>query len=127
MTKTWLITGSSRGFGRELAKAVLGSGDRVVATARRPEQLDDLVRQYGDLVRTAPLDVTDPVAAGVAVQLAIDEFGALDIVVNNANTLLPGGLPHAQPARTRRRTTRQRRNHAVGQCKGADARAAEGW
>jgi NAD(P)-dependent dehydrogenase (short-subunit alcohol dehydrogenase family) len=84
MTKTWLITGSSRGFGRELAKAVLASGDRAVATARRPEQLDDLVRQYGDLVRAAPLDVTDPVAADAAVRLAVGEFGALDVVVNNA-------------------------------------------
>ncbi|HXL20401.1 MAG TPA: SDR family NAD(P)-dependent oxidoreductase, partial [Streptosporangiaceae bacterium] len=71
MTKTWLITGSSRGFGRELVKAVLASGDQAVATARRPERLDDLVRQYGNLVRTAPLDVTDPVAAAAAVQLAI--------------------------------------------------------
>jgi NAD(P)-dependent dehydrogenase (short-subunit alcohol dehydrogenase family) len=84
MTKTWLITGSSRGFGRELVKAVLASGDQAVATARRPEQLDDLVRQYGNLVRTAPLDVTDPVAAAAAVQLAINEFGGLDVVVNNA-------------------------------------------
>jgi len=56
---------------------VLGSGDRAVATARRPEQLDDLVRQYGDLVRTAPLDVTDPVAAGAAVQLAHAGHGRL--------------------------------------------------
>jgi NAD(P)-dependent dehydrogenase (short-subunit alcohol dehydrogenase family) len=84
MTKTWLITGSSRGFGRELTKAVLASGHQAVATARRPERLDDLVRQYGDLLRTAPLDVTDPAAAVAAVQLAIDAFGALDVVVNNA-------------------------------------------
>jgi len=84
MTKTWLITGSSRGFGRELAKAVLASGERVLATARRPEQLDDLVRQHGALVRTAPLDVTDPAAADAAVKLAIGEFGTLDVVVNNA-------------------------------------------
>src|SRR5258708_5587125 len=77
MTKTWLITGSSRGFGRELTKAVLASGHQAVATARHPERLDDLVRQYGDLLRTAPLDVTDPAAAVAAVQLAIDAFGAL--------------------------------------------------
>jgi NAD(P)-dependent dehydrogenase (short-subunit alcohol dehydrogenase family) len=84
MAKTWLITGSSRGFGRELAKAVLDSGDRVIATARRPEQLDDLVREHGDRVRAVPLDVTDAAAARAAVQTAIDEFGALDVVVNNA-------------------------------------------
>jgi NAD(P)-dependent dehydrogenase (short-subunit alcohol dehydrogenase family) len=84
MPKTWLITGSSRGFGWELAKAVLDSGDRLVATARRPESLDDLVRKYGQLVRTVALDVTDAAAARAAVELVIDEFGALDVVVNNA-------------------------------------------
>jgi NAD(P)-dependent dehydrogenase (short-subunit alcohol dehydrogenase family) len=84
MTRTWLITGSSRGFGWELAKAALDTGDRVVATARRPDQLDDLVRQYGDRVRGVALDVTDAAAARAAVQLATDEFGALDVVVNNA-------------------------------------------
>ncbi|MFZ0873440.1 MAG: SDR family NAD(P)-dependent oxidoreductase, partial [Pseudonocardiaceae bacterium] len=84
MTKTWLITGSSRGFGRELAKAVLNSGDRVIATARRPEQLDDLVREYGDRVRAVALDVTNAAAARTAVQTALDEFGVLDVVVNNA-------------------------------------------
>ncbi|MFG2826830.1 oxidoreductase [Streptomyces sp. NPDC048434] len=83
-TKTWLITGSSRGFGRALADAVLDSGDQVVATARRPEQLDDLVRRRGDRVRTVALDVTDPVAADAAVQQALDAFGGLDVVVNNA-------------------------------------------
>jgi NAD(P)-dependent dehydrogenase (short-subunit alcohol dehydrogenase family) len=84
MTKTWFITGSSRGFGRELTRAVLASGDNVVATARRPEQLDDLVRQYGDRIRAVALDVTDAAAARAAVQTTIDEFGALDVVVNNA-------------------------------------------
>ncbi|HET9889464.1 MAG TPA: oxidoreductase [Mycobacterium sp.] len=84
MTKTWLITGSSRGFGRALAKAVLDSGDRVVATARQPAQLQDLVRDYGDRVRAVALDVTDAAAARAAVQTAVEEFGALDVVVNNA-------------------------------------------
>jgi NAD(P)-dependent dehydrogenase (short-subunit alcohol dehydrogenase family) len=84
MTKTWLITGSSRGFGRELAKAVLNDGDRVVATARRPEQLKGLVLEYGDRARAVALDVTDAAAARAAVQTAIHEFGTLDIVVNNA-------------------------------------------
>jgi NAD(P)-dependent dehydrogenase (short-subunit alcohol dehydrogenase family) len=84
MTKTWLITGSSRGFGWELAKAALDGGDNVVATARRPEQLDELVRTYGDRVRAVALDVTDAEAARGAVQTAVEEFGALDVVVNNA-------------------------------------------
>jgi NAD(P)-dependent dehydrogenase (short-subunit alcohol dehydrogenase family) len=84
MAKTWLITGSSRGFGWELAKAVLEDGDRLVATARRPEQLERLLRQYGDRVRTCALDVTDAAAARAAVKLAVDAFGSLDVVVNNA-------------------------------------------
>ncbi|NEA37523.1 oxidoreductase [Streptomyces sp. SID13031] len=84
MSKTWLITGSSRGLGRELTQAVLASGDRVVATARKPEQLADLVARYGDQIRAVALDVTDPEAAKRAVQTAIDEFGGLDVVANNA-------------------------------------------
>jgi NAD(P)-dependent dehydrogenase (short-subunit alcohol dehydrogenase family) len=84
MPKTWLITGSSRGFGLELTKAALAGGDNVVATARRPEQLGGLVRDYGDRVRAAALDVTDTAAARAAVQVATGEFGSLDVVVNNA-------------------------------------------
>jgi NAD(P)-dependent dehydrogenase (short-subunit alcohol dehydrogenase family) len=79
-----LITGSSRGFGWELAKAVLAKGDRLVATARRPEQLADLVRDYGEQVRAVALDVTDVEAARAAVAVALAEFGGLDVVVNNA-------------------------------------------
>lgn len=84
MARTWLITGSSRGLGRALTAAVLDHGDQVVATARRPEQLDDLVHQYGELVRTCPLDVTDGAAAQRAVDVALREFGRIDVVVNNA-------------------------------------------
>jgi NAD(P)-dependent dehydrogenase (short-subunit alcohol dehydrogenase family) len=84
MTRNWLITGSTRGFGRELAVAALDHGDNVVATARRPEQLAGLAADYGDRVRAVALDVTDPAAARAAVQVAVDEFGSLDVVVNNA-------------------------------------------
>jgi NAD(P)-dependent dehydrogenase (short-subunit alcohol dehydrogenase family) len=84
MSRTWLITGSSRGFGWELARAVLEGGDNLVATARRPGQLDELVAKYGDRVRAVALDVTDAAAARAAVRTAVDEFGRLDVVVNNA-------------------------------------------
>ena len=84
MSKIWLITGSSRGLGRDLAKAVLASGDRLVATARKPEQLRYLVDQYGDQVRAVALDVTDPASARAAVAAAVSNFGRLDVVVNNA-------------------------------------------
>jgi NAD(P)-dependent dehydrogenase (short-subunit alcohol dehydrogenase family) len=84
MEKVWLITGSSRGFGWELAKAVLAAGDRLVATARRPEQLAALECEHGDRVRLVALDVTDAQAAQRAVWVAVDEFRRLDVVVNNA-------------------------------------------
>ncbi|MDN3359640.1 oxidoreductase [Actinomadura sp. DC4] len=84
MARTWLITGSSRGLGRALARAVLERGDRLVATARRPEQLHDLVEEYGDRVRAVALDVTDAAAARDIVRRAVEEFGSLDVVVNNA-------------------------------------------
>lgn len=84
MSKVWLITGSSRGLGRDLAKAVLAAGHRLVATARRPEELHELVSHYGDRVRAVALDVKDPAAARAAVAVATSAFGRLDVVVNNA-------------------------------------------
>ena len=84
MSQVWLITGSSRGLGHELAGVVLAAGNRLVATARRPEQLDDLVQRYGERVRAVALDVTDPAAAQGAVHAAVETFGRLDVVVNNA-------------------------------------------
>jgi NAD(P)-dependent dehydrogenase (short-subunit alcohol dehydrogenase family) len=83
-SRVWLITGSSRGFGRRLAEAVLEHGDRLVATARHPEQLSDLVARYGAQVRAVTLDVTDPEQARAAVAAAVEVFGRLDVVVNNA-------------------------------------------
>ncbi|MFB7268883.1 oxidoreductase [Streptomyces sp. NPDC056244] len=84
MSQVWFITGSSRGLGRAIAEAALAAGHRVVATARKPAQLDDLVRTYGDQVRTVALDVTDAEAARDAVRGAAETFGRLDVVVNNA-------------------------------------------
>ncbi|WP_329250353.1 SDR family NAD(P)-dependent oxidoreductase [Streptomyces canus] len=84
MKKTWFITGASRGFGRIWAEAALSRGDRVAATARRPESLEPLVDAYGDSVLPLALDVTDRAAAFAAVRRAADTFGRLDVVVNNA-------------------------------------------
>jgi NAD(P)-dependent dehydrogenase (short-subunit alcohol dehydrogenase family) len=84
MSKVWLITGSASGLGRDIAEAVLASGDRLVATARDPRRLEDLVKKYGDQIRTSPLDVADENAANAAVQVAVAAFGRLDVVVNNA-------------------------------------------
>ncbi|MEV8127793.1 SDR family NAD(P)-dependent oxidoreductase [Streptomyces sp. NPDC085944] len=83
--QVWFVTGSSRGLGRALVTAALDAGDLVVATARRPEHLDDLVQQYGgDRVHPVALDVTDAAGARAAVDAAISHFGRLDVVVNNA-------------------------------------------
>jgi NAD(P)-dependent dehydrogenase (short-subunit alcohol dehydrogenase family) len=82
--KTWLITGASRGFGRQWAIAALDRGDQVAATARRPADVADLSEQYGDQVLAAALDVTDRDAAFSAVRQAASHFGRLDVVVNNA-------------------------------------------
>ncbi len=84
-SRTWFITGTSRGFGREWALAALERGDRVVGTARNPSSLDDIADRYGP-GRFLPLklDVTDRAADFAAVQRAHEHFGELDIVVNNA-------------------------------------------
>jgi NAD(P)-dependent dehydrogenase (short-subunit alcohol dehydrogenase family) len=84
MAKVWLITGSGNGLGRDIAEAALAAGDRVVAGARRTEQLAPLVAQYGDRVKPVKLEVRDEAAAKAAVQLAVDTFGRLDVLVNNA-------------------------------------------
>ncbi|RAO78179.1 oxidoreductase [Dyella jiangningensis] len=84
MSQRWLITGCSRGLGRTLAEAVLQAGHRLVATARDPRQLDEIVQRYGDAVRAVALDVVDEAAAKAAVQVAMDAFGGLDVLVNNA-------------------------------------------
>src|ERR1700720_4501846 len=84
MSKVWLVTGSASGLGRNIAEAVLASDARLVATAREPQRLDDLVKKYGDRVRTASLDGADEEAAQAAVQAAVEAFGRLDVVVNNA-------------------------------------------
>ena len=83
--QTWFITGSSRGLGRALVRAALAAGDRVVATARRPEQLAEFAEAAGDdRLLTLALDVTDKSAVHAAVRDAIDRFGRLDVVINNA-------------------------------------------
>ncbi|MGA5303388.1 SDR family oxidoreductase [Nucisporomicrobium flavum] len=84
MAKTWFITGTSSGFGRILTERLLARGDRVAATLRRPEALDDLREAYGDLLWTAGLDVTDPAAVRQVVAAAFDALGGIDVVVNNA-------------------------------------------
>lgn len=83
MSKVWLITGSSRGFGRSLAEAVLAKGDQLIATARNTEQIADLAARYGSQVRIVQLDVNRFEQAEAAIQAAFETFGRLDVLVNN--------------------------------------------
>jgi len=82
--KVWFITGSSRGFGRIWAEAALQRGDKVAATARNIDSLNDLVAKYGPAILPIQLDVTDRSASFAAIKKAADNFGRLNIVINNA-------------------------------------------
>ena len=84
MTKVWFITGSSRGLGRVLTEAVLAKGDKVAATARQPQQLDDLVSKYPQQILPLQLDVTNKVEISSTVEQAVKYFGRIDVLVNNA-------------------------------------------
>ncbi|MCW6508126.1 oxidoreductase [Lichenifustis flavocetrariae] len=86
MTKdaVWFITGCSTGFGRELTKAVLANGGRVAVTARKPEQIGDLISGHEGRAIALRLDVTNPGEIATAVKAAEDAFGRIDVLVNNA-------------------------------------------
>jgi NAD(P)-dependent dehydrogenase (short-subunit alcohol dehydrogenase family) len=84
MSRVWLVTGSSRGLGRHIVAAAAASGDRVVATARHPEDLSELVADGDGRVAAMALDVTDQRCARDVVADVLQEFGRLDVVVNNA-------------------------------------------
>jgi NAD(P)-dependent dehydrogenase (short-subunit alcohol dehydrogenase family) len=90
--RVWLITGGSVGFGREIALAALAAGDTVMATARRPEKLGDLVQTGGDRISTAALDVTDAASIRSAVKATLALFGRIDVLVNNAGYSVIGAV-----------------------------------
>ena len=100
--KVWFITGTSSGFGKALAEEVLAKGDRVVATARKPEVLRDLVEQYPDTARAVKLDVTNTEDAKNAVREAVKEFGRIDVLVNNAGYALVGAIEETSDEQIRR-------------------------
>ena len=84
MSKVWLITGASRGLGRAFTQEALEAGHRVVATARNQERLAEVASKFGESVRAVPLDVTNEAQARSAVEAAIEAFGRIDVLVNNA-------------------------------------------
>ncbi len=83
-SQVWFITGSSRGLGRALVEAVLDAGHRVMATARKPSDLEEVVRKHGGRAKAIALDVTSPEQAAHAVGEAVDAFGRIDVLVNDA-------------------------------------------
>lgn len=99
--KTWFITGASRGFGREWTQAALERGDRVAATARNPDSLNDLVLRFGDRILPIRLNVTDREADFAAVKAAHEHFGQLDIIVNNAGYGLFGAIEEISESEAR--------------------------
>ncbi|WP_448537472.1 oxidoreductase [Sphingobium yanoikuyae] len=90
--KTWLITGCSTGFGRRLALAAARRGDQVVATARDVRAIEDMATPFSGRMITLPLDVTEPATARSAVAVAVDTFGGVDVLVNNAGYGLFGAI-----------------------------------
>lgn len=86
--KTWFITGTSTGLGRKLTEKLLAQGNRVAATARKPEILDELKQRYGEKLWVARLDVTDTDQIKEVVKKAFDELGQIDVIVNNAGYAL---------------------------------------
>jgi NAD(P)-dependent dehydrogenase (short-subunit alcohol dehydrogenase family) len=84
MAQVWLVTGSSRGLGRAIVEAGLAAGNKILATARDVESLRDLAQRYDEQMKLFALDVTDEAAASGALKAAIDAFGSLDVVINNA-------------------------------------------
>ena len=84
MSKNWFITGTSSGFGRLMTESLLVRGDRVAATLRKVEALDDLKAQHGERLWAARLDVTDAAAVRRVMDQAFQDLGRIDVVVNNA-------------------------------------------
>jgi len=101
VSKVFLITGAGRGLGADLARQALAAGHRVVATGRRPERvLEALGGEQDNLLATA-LDITDPSAAETAVQAAVDRFGRIDVLINNAANFYAGYFEEISDAQMR--------------------------
>jgi len=84
MTRTWFITGAARGIGAAIARAAIGVGDTVVATARDPAKVTQAIEAPADRLLALPLDVTNAVQVQAMVEAAIGQFGRIDVLVNNA-------------------------------------------
>ena len=102
MKKTWLITGCSTGFGRELAKELLKEGYNAIVTARNPEEIQDIVAGYDTSALALKLDVTKQADIDAAVKQAMDKFGQIDVLVNNAGIGYFGAIEESEEEEVRR-------------------------
>ncbi len=94
--KVWFVTGAGRGMGVDIAQAALAAGHAVVATGRNPDRVRAAVGAHGDLL-VVPLDVTDPAGAEAAVGAAVERFGRIDVLVNNAGNFYAGFFEEISP------------------------------
>jgi NAD(P)-dependent dehydrogenase (short-subunit alcohol dehydrogenase family) len=102
--KVWFITGAGRGMGVDIAKAALAGGNAVVATARDPEAVTQAVGEADDLL-AVKLDVTSNADAETAVELAVERFGRIDVLVNNAGNFNAGFFEELSPEQMDRQLT----------------------
>jgi len=100
--RVWFITGTSKGFGQELVRAALARGDRVVATSREPQKVASLFRAEADRLLVVSLDLNSPVQIATAVESAMQHFGRIDVLVNNAGHGLLGAVEEASDDEIRR-------------------------
>ena len=98
--KVWLITGAGRGMGVDIAKAALAAGHDVVATGRNPEKVRNATGDHDNLL-VVQLDVTSPADAEAAVETAVQRFGRIDVLVNNAGNFYGGFFEELSPAQVR--------------------------
>jgi len=101
MSKVWFITGAGRGMGVDIGKAALATGNKVVATGRNPDKVAEALGKSADLL-VAKLDVTKPADAESAVRAAVDKFGRIDVLVNNAANFYAGFFEELMPEQMER-------------------------
>jgi NAD(P)-dependent dehydrogenase (short-subunit alcohol dehydrogenase family) len=94
--KIWLVTGAGRGMGTDIARAALDAGHAVVATGRNPDRVTAALGAHEDLL-TVALDVTDPASVAAAVEAAVQRFGRIDVLVNNAGNFYAGFFEEVSP------------------------------
>ena len=97
----WFITGAGRGLGIDIARSALAAGHKVVATGRNAEKVLAAIGEHKNLL-TVALDITDPAAAADAAQAAVDRFGGVDVLVNNAGNFYAGYFENISDAQLRR-------------------------